>query len=315
MRHRLLGAAAVACAALLAFSMALPTAGWTAPRAISGSDFVARLDHARRLAEADAAAPSPPKMQAVRVALGLPLDVELAGGTVHVPTDEVLDGLQGTTAEDFRNADDQLAAMEDDARAALSAKPPDPARMAAALRVALRGIRTEPSLFERVRHDVWAFIVSLWQRLTRAVDRVPLPHGLLVIVAAGVLAVVVAVLIRRLGYLVPERRAAGDGPGRQATTDWDRLAREAMARGDLVEAVRARYGALLAALAGRGIVPDTPSLTAGECRRAVAGGLPGAYPVVAKATTIFESVMYGRAEATASGVDTLAAAERSVKAA
>jgi len=69
------------------------------------------------------------------------------------------------------------------------------------------------------------------------------------------------------------------------------------------------------ALAGRGIVPDTPSLTAGECRRAVAGGLPGAYPVVAKATTIFESVMYGRAEATASGVDTLAAAERSVKAA
>ena len=70
-----------------------------------------------------------------------------------------------------------------------------------------------------------------------------------------------------------------------------------------------------AALAGRGIVPDTPSLTAGECRQAVAGGLPGAYPVVAKATIIFESVMYGRAEATAGGVDTLAAAERSVKAA
>ncbi|TMK47981.1 MAG: DUF4129 domain-containing protein [Actinobacteria bacterium] len=145
--------------------------------------------------------------------------------------------------------------------------------------------------------------------------RVPLPHGLLVSIAAGILAVVVVVLIRRLGYIVPERRAAGDGPGRQGKPDWDRLAREAMARGDLVEAVRARYGALLAALAGRGIVPDTPSLTAGECRRAVAGGLPGAYPVVAKATTIFESVMYGRAEATAGGVDTLAAAERSVKAA
>jgi hypothetical protein len=227
----------------------------------------------------------------------------------------LLDGLRGTTTEDFRNADDHLAAMEDDARAALSAKPPDVARMASALREALRGIRTEPSLFERVRHDIWVFIVSLWQRITRAVDRVPLPHGLVVAVAAGILAVLVVVLIRRLGYLVPERRAAGDGPGRQGKTDWDRLAREAMARGDLVEAVRARYGALLAALAGRGIVPDTPSLTAGECRRAVAGGLPGAYPVVAKATTIFESVMYGRAEATAGGVDTLAAAERSVKAA
>lgn len=311
MRHRLLGAAAIACAAV----MALPSAGWGARGAISASDFVARLDHARRLAEAGAAAPAPPKMQAVRVALGLPLDVDLAGGAVHVPADGVLDGLRGTTTEDFRNADDHLAAMEDDARAAVSAKPPDPARMAAALREALRGIRTEPSLFERVRHDIWVLILSFWQRITRAVDRVPLPHGVLVAVAAGILAVVVVVLIRRLGYLVPERKAAAAGPGRAARTDWDRLAREATARGDLVEAVRARYGALLAALAGRGIVPDSPSLTAGECRRAVAGGLPGAYPVVANATTIFESVMYGRAEATLGGVDTLAAAERSVNAA
>ena len=60
MRDRLLGAAAVAGAAVLAFLMGFPTAGWAAPMAISGSDFVARLDHARRLAEADAAAPAPP---------------------------------------------------------------------------------------------------------------------------------------------------------------------------------------------------------------------------------------------------------------
>ena len=311
MRHRLLAAAAVACAGLLAF----PATGWGAPRPIGGNDFVARLDNARRLAEAGAAQPAPPKMQAVREALDLPLDVDLAGGTVHVPTDSLLDGLRGTTTEDFRNADDHLAAMEDDARAAVSAKPPDPARLSAALREALRGIRTEPSWFERVRHDLWVVIVSLWQRIARAVNRVPLPHGLLVIVAGGILALVVAVLLRRLGYIVPERRAPAGAPGRQKKTDWDRLAREAIARGDLGEAVRARYGALLAVLAGRGIVPDTPSLTAGECRRAVAGGLPGAYPVVAKATTIFESVMYGRAEATAGDVATLAAAERSVKAA
>ena len=311
MRDRLLRAAAVACAALLAF----PATGWGAPGPIDGNDFVARLDSARRLAEAGAAQPAPPKMQAVREALGLPLDVDLAGGTVHVPADGLLDGLRGTTTEDFRNADDHLAAMEDDARAAVRAKAPDAPRMAAALQGALRGIRTEPSWFERVRHDIWVSIVSLWQRIGRAVNRVPLPHGLLAIAAAGVLATVVAILLRRLGYVVPERRAGGGPPGRQGKTDWDRLAREAMARGDLAGAVRARYGALLAALAGRGVVPDTPSLTAGECRRAVAGGLPGAYPAVAKATTIFESVMYGRAEATAGGVDTLAAAERSVKAA
>ena len=141
MRHRLLAAAAVACGGLLAF----PATGWGAPRPIGGNDFVARLDNARRLAEAGAAQPAPPKMQAVREALGLPIDVDLAGGTVHVPADGLLDGLRGTTTEDFRNADDHLAAMEDDARAAVRAKAPDAPRMAAALQGALRGIRTEPS--------------------------------------------------------------------------------------------------------------------------------------------------------------------------
>jgi hypothetical protein len=253
-------------------------------------------------------------MQAVREALGLPLDVDLAGGVVHVPADGLLDGLRGTTAEDFRSAGDHLAAMEDAAGAAVSATRPDPARMAVALHEAFRGIRTQPSLFERIRHDISVFVVSLWQRITRAVNGVPLPHGLLVLVVAGILAVVVAGLIRRLGYMVPERTAGGPTAARQRKADWERLAREAMARGDLAGAVRARYGALLAALAGRGIVPDAPSLTAGECRRAVAGGLPEAYPVVAKATTVFESVVYGRTEATADGIETLAAAERSVKA-
>jgi hypothetical protein len=311
MRHRLLVAAAVASAALIV----APATGWAGPGSITANDFVARLDSARRLAEADAAQPAAPKMQAVREALGLPVDVNLAGATVHVPRDGFLDGLNGTTAEEFRNADDHLAAMEDAARAAVQARPPDPARMAMALREALRGIRTEPSFFDRIRHDIWVFVVSLWQSITRAVNRLPVPHGLLALIAAGIVAVVVVVLIRRIGYVVPERKAAARGAARQGRTDWDRVAREAMARGDLAEAVRARYAALLAALAGRGIVPDTPSLTAGECRRAVAGGLAGVYPVVAKATTIFESVMYGAAEATAGDVDTLAAAERSVKAA
>lgn len=311
MRQRLRAAAAAVCAALLAF----PGIGWGAPVAIGGNDFVARLDNARRLAEAGAAQPAPSKMQSVRAALGLPLDVQLPDGTVHVPADGLLDGLRGTTAEDFRSAGDHLAAMEDAAKAAVAAKAPDPAVRASALKEALRGIRTEPTLFERIRHDIWVLAVSLWQRITGAVNRIPLPHGLLAILAAGILGLVAVILVRRLGYLVPEHQGATAASSRPKKTDWERLAREAIARGDLVEAVRARYGALLAALAGRGIVPETPSLTAGECRRAVAGGLPGAYPAVAKATTVFESVLYGRAEATTGSVDSLAAAERSVRAA
>jgi hypothetical protein len=322
MRYRLLVAAVVACAAVatapaIGVGATLVSGGVVPPRgaSIGGSEFVARLDAARRLAEADAAQPSTQKMQAVRTVLRLPLDVDLPGGTIHVPVDDILASLRGTTSDDFRNADDHLAAMEDAAKAALTAQPPDPARMATALHDSFVGIRTQPSLFERIRHDIWVFVVSLWQRVTRAADHLPVPHGLLIPLAVAILAVVVVVLVRRLGYVVPERKAAAAAAAKHKKTDWDRLAREALARGDLVEALRARYGALLAALAARGIVPDTPSLTAGEARRAVAGGLPDVYPSVAKATTIFESVMYGRAEATAGGVDTLAAAEKSVKAA
>ncbi|HYR64389.1 MAG TPA: DUF4129 domain-containing protein [Actinomycetota bacterium] len=309
--------AAIAVAAVAAGTLpaaARAAGNGRAPAAISGHDFVARLDAARRLAEADAAHPSPQAMDAVRRAVGLPLDVVVAGGVVHLNGDDLLAGLGGTTAGDFHRADDHLSAMEDAAKAALAAQAPDPQKMGAALQGAFQGITTQPSVFERIRHDIWVFIVGIWQRLTHAVNRVPLPRGLLLLVLLGGVAGVLVVLIRRLRYVVPERKARGAGAGKQVRTDWDRLAREAMARGDLAGAVRARYGALLAALAARGIVPDKPSLTAGECRRAVAGDLPDLYPAVAKATTIFESVMYGRAPATAGEVDTLAAAERSVKA-
>ena len=311
MRIRLRVAAGVACVV----AVAAPAAGVAASTPITGNEFVARLDAARRLAETDAGHPSAQEMQEVRAALGLPLDVNAPTGTIHVPADNVLEGLRGTTAEDFRNADDRLSAMEDAAKAALVATAVDPARVAAALRASFGGIHTKPGLPERIRHDIWVLLVTLWERLTRAANRVPIPHGLLLPLVLTALGVVIVLLVRRFGSVVPERKAAGVAAARQRKTDWDRMAREAMARGDLVQAVRARYGALLAALAARGIVPETPSLTAGECRRAVASALPDAYPSVAKATSIFESVMYGRSEPTAEGVDTLAAAEQSVRAA
>ncbi len=83
------------------------------------------------------------------------------------------------------------------------------------------------------------------------------------------LAVGVIVLLRRLGSgLVPDRAAAH----RQAAAaiDWQNVADEAMRRGDLREATRALFRALVATLAVRGVVPGDPSTTAGECRAAVA---------------------------------------------
>lgn len=304
---RLVAAGLVALVATALVGVASP-----APSAIDGHDFVARLDAARRLAEAGATHPSRHGMDAVRRALGLPLDVVVAGGTVHVDRDPGLASLDGTSAGDFRKADDHISAMEDAATAALGTTEPDRGRIAAALRTSFQGITTKPSLLERVRHDAWLAILSLWQRLGRAVASVPLPRGLLVVLLLGALGAVVVVLVRRMRYVVPERKARKAAPSGASRPDWERLARDALARGDFAGAVRARYAGLLAALADRGVVPDSPSLTAGECRRAVAGELPDVYPVVATATTIFESVMYGREEATAGEVDTVASAERAV---
>ena len=309
------GVPAVAVAALLGGLLLglVPAAASAGP--VSGSDYVARLEAARKLAEADAAHPSPQEMDAVRRAVGLPLDVAVGATVVHVGVDDTLAGLKGTRPEDFRHAGDQLGALEDSARAALIAQPPDAQRLQAALRQAFQGVSTRPSLIERLRHDIWLVLLSIWQRLTGAANHLPVPNGVVLVIVVALVGGVLVVLIRRMRYVVPDRAARARSQTKRARPDWERLAEEALARGDLPGAVRARYGALLAALASRGVVPDIPSLTAGECRRAVAGDLPGVYPVVARATSIFEGVMYGREPVTRAEVDTMAEAQQSVKAA
>ena len=311
MGSRLRSAAASAAVLALAWA-AVGGVARGAPAPIPGSDFVARLEAARRLAEAGAAAPSPRRMDDVRQALGLPLDVAVPGGTQHVPADDVLTALRGRTAEDFHHAEDELAAMEDAAKAALAVAGPDQGRIQAALGSAFGGIRTSPTLVERVRHDAWAAVVSLWQRLTGALRSLPIPGDVLAAIAVAAVGAVAVLVMLRLRYAAPETRVARARPAGPPATDWDRLVREALARGDLAAAVHARYGALLAALARRGVVPDAASLTAGEARRAVAGALPDVYPAVAGGTAAFESVAYGGSDATSNELEALAAAQRGV---
>jgi hypothetical protein len=62
---------------------------------------------------------------------------------------------------------------------------------------------------------------------------------------------------------------------------------------------------MVAALAARGLTTDSPSLTAGECRAAVARLRPGLYPLVAEATGTYERVAYGMAPADRNAVETL----------
>ena len=95
--------------------------------------------------------------------------------------------------------------------------------------------------------------------------------------------------------LVPDRAASSGAQGRRhdRSVDWAARADEALRAGDLHEAVRASYLALLAVLAGRGIVANAPALTAGEARFAVRRARPGLFPAIARATESYERVIYG----------------------
>src|SRR5437660_1540953 len=83
----------------------------------------------------------------------LPLDVEVGAGVVHVAPDDFLASRKGFSADDFRQAADHIAAMEDAAKAALTARSWSRDGMAAALRDAYRGIDTRPAFLQRLRHD------------------------------------------------------------------------------------------------------------------------------------------------------------------
>lgn len=296
-------------AALLAGGSLLAALPASAADAISLAAYTARLDAARTLAESNAPTPAPAAMAAVRRTLGLPLDVTMGSHLVHLPADPVLEGLAGTSSGDFRQAADRLAALEDTAKATQAAPQADQAAMTAALAGAFDGINTQPGFLGRLRHDAWVIILSIWQRLSRAARRLPIPTWLVEVLAVVTLAAVVVGIVHRMRYVVPERGKRAWSTTRVRATDWHRLAEEALARGDYRAALRARYGALLAALAARGVIPEVPSLTAGECRQAVARRLPDAYPVVERATQAFEASFFGRAPVHREDVDAMGEAE------
>jgi hypothetical protein len=61
------------------------------------------------------------------------------------------------------------------------------------------------------------------------------------------------------------------------------------------------------------VLPGLESLTAGECRRAVAAARPALYPAVEMATTAFERIVYGRAVPRPEDVQALRAADRAAR--
>lgn len=278
--------------ALLAALMAAGMA--TAQQQVDAGEFAARLEAARGLAQRAVDDPSPERMAAVRDELGLPLHVAVGEWSVEIASDP-LAGLSGTTSRDFERAVGRLAALVASVDEALASDVPAPERVATALDGAYRGIvEPRPNPAEAVLQLLGEGLGWILSRISEALGAAGSPIAWLVVV---LVLGAVAVLIWRRATLVPDRVLPSDGrEGRPMTSvDWNRRADEAIRAGDLREAVRALYLALLVSLAGRGLLVDAPALTAGEAVSAVSRSRPALLPAIARATASYERVVYGGA--------------------
>jgi Domain of unknown function (DUF4129) len=92
----------------------------------------------------------------------------------------------------------------------------------------------------------------------------------------------------------PEVAAAIIAVPRRSATQWRAEAEVHERAGEWRQALRCRYRALVADLAGRGLVEEVPGRTAGEYRVAVERNAPLAGQAFAGATELFERAWYGR---------------------
>jgi hypothetical protein len=287
-------------ARLLALGLALVgtigVAGLTAAQPLVHAEVVlARLARAMTLAEQGMQQPLPDRMQEVRDALGLPVEVEVAGSRLVLEPDPILERLSGDAAADFERAATRLRVLEDALQGALQREAPRPEQVAEALNRAYQGIAPGAGgpidAILRTFADVVGWLLNRLSTLVSGAGGGLLWVVIIVIGAA-------AVLLLRGARLVPERVLPGAASRRSGPehVNWIARADEAMRIGDLREAVRALYLALLGSLTGRGIVADAPALTVGEARAAVLRSRPGLFPIVERATQSNERVVYGGAQ-------------------
>ncbi|MGQ0618200.1 MAG: DUF4129 domain-containing protein [Acidimicrobiia bacterium] len=116
-----------------------------------------------------------------------------------------------------------------------------------------------------------------------------------------ILVVGLVLLWRILGRLgtVLDQRAEGppafvtESDRRRSEADWRALAEAAEGAGRLRQALRARYGELVAALVAMRALDTVPGRTSGEYRRRLAASVPGGADDFGAATELFETAWYG----------------------
>jgi hypothetical protein len=100
-----------------------------------------------------------------------------------------------------------------------------------------------------------------------------------------------------------------DGVGR-SPADWHADADAAEARGERREALRCRYGAMVASLLTTGVLEDVPGRTVRELDDEIAQAMPTIADDVAAAGERFDAVIYGHLEVTDQDLEVVATAAR-----
>jgi len=148
------------------------------------------------------------------------------------------------------------------------------------------------SILERAREWLAEHVLRLLTRIFGVAS-----GGNLALVLWLLLIAAVAVLVWRFSRGLsrdPEVGSALPGMPRRSAAEWRAEAEAHERAGEWRQAVRCRYRALVADLAGRGLVEEIPGRTAGEYRGEVAGAIPAAAAAFSGATELFERAWYGQ---------------------
>lgn len=265
-----------------------------------------RLVSAAEVAEAGIRAPSPDRMREVRTLVGQDVVLIVDDHRIALGADPFLSGLEGTEPEDFRAAATHAGTLRSELDALVGSDPVQQDRLDAALARSYDGVDPSLAIRERVMRAIGDALARILEPLLRNRGTTStVASVLLLLLGLGL----VLWLARRL-RVVPDAREPRRSEGRTREVDWRRMAADALARGDLEAALRAEYRVLLHVLDARGVVDDAPSLTAAECRSAVARTQPGLAGPVRQATDAFERVAYGDQPVRREDVDAVQRAER-----
>jgi uncharacterized membrane protein len=155
--------------------------------------------------------------------------------------------------------------------------------------------QAEPTWPDRLLHWLADRLRDLFEGLGRAV-----PGGVLGLLIIALVVLVVIVVIRlRVGRLARTARAgAVFAGGPRAAAEHRQSAEEALARGDIAEAVRERFRAIVRGLEERGVLDERSGRTVDEVAVEAGRRLPEYAPALRTAARSFDDIWYGGRTAT-----------------